>query len=152
MNKTFQTGTMKTGVALLMLGVAFAGGSAINTSIVQAAPKAGTTMTAKLSGTFKQVTHATKGNASTTGRKLTLSNFETSMGPKLHVYLVHGNASSNDTVKKAVSDKKFTDLGALKNIKGTQSYIIPAGVNTKGASIVIWCDKFDVAFGSAALS
>jgi hypothetical protein len=152
MNKTFQTGTTKTGVALLMLGVALAGGSTINTGVVQAAPKAGTTMTAKLSGTFKQVTHATKGNASTTGRKLTLSNFETSMGPKLHVYLVHGNASSNDLVKKAVTDKKFTDLGALKNIKGTQSYIIPAGVNTKGASVVIWCDKFDVAFGSAALS
>jgi hypothetical protein len=66
--------------------------------------------------------------------------------------LVQGGAGTNDMVKKAVTDKKFTDLGALKNIKGTQSYIIPAGVNTKGASVVIWCDKFDVAFGSAALS
>jgi hypothetical protein len=135
-----------------MLSVALTGGSAVNTNIAQAAPKAGTTKVAKLSGTFKQVTHATKGNASTTGRTLKLSNFETSMGPKLHVYLVQGGAGTNDMVKKAVTDKKFTDLGALKNIKGTQSYIIPAGVNTKGASVVIWCDKFDVAFGSAALS
>ena len=113
---------------------------------VQAAP---VTMSAKLGGSFKQVTHATKGNVSVSGNKLTLSNFATGMGPQLHVYLVRGDASSNDAIKKAVSAGKFTDLGALKSIKGNQSYTIKGA--SRGQSIVIWCDKFDVAFGAAKL-
>ena len=115
---------------------------------VQAAPVA---MSAKLGGAFKQVTHATKGQASVVGNKLTLSNFETGMGPKLRVYLVNADASSNDAVKKAVAAGKFQDLGALKSIAGNQTYALTKSA-PKGSSIVIWCDKFDVAFGAAKLA
>lgn len=114
---------------------------------LQAAPKMA--QTAALNGSFVQVTHATKGNVTVAGGKVTLSNFETGMGPQLHVYLVKGDASSNDAVKKAVSAGKFADLGTLKNITGSQSYAVKGAA--KGQSIVIWCAKFDVAFGAAKL-
>jgi len=55
-------------------------------------------------------------------------------------------------LKAAVKAKKFVDLGALKNLKGNQSYLVSGTSNLGGQSIVIWCDKFDVAFGSARLS
>ena len=106
---------------------------------------------AKISGSFVQITHATKGTATVVGQKLTLSNFETGMGPQLRVYLVQGDASSNAAVKKAVSAGRFADLGALKSIAGDQSYALTKGA-PKGSSIVIWCDKFDVVFGAAKLA
>lgn len=152
-----------TSLTLLALSASLFTGSL---SSAQAAPKTGAMMsgamsghgammtaTKTLTGSFKQVTHATKGTAKISGRTLTLSNFETGMGPQLHVYLVPtANAGSNASVKAAVLAKKFVDLGALKSIKGTQRYAISAKAKTKGQSVVIWCDKFDVVFGSAALS
>ena len=106
----------------------------------------------KLTGGFKQITHATKGTATVVGNKISLTNFETGMGPQLHVYLVPGKNTSNAAVKKLVAAKKFADLGALKSIKGDQSYTLPKGAKAKGGSLVIWCDKFSVVFGAAALS
>lgn len=143
-SKLFRTG---------LLALTFAASSGIIAPrFADAAPKSGAMMGKALRGTFKQVTHATSGVATVQGRTLTLSNFETGMGPQLHVYLVQGGASSNGAVKAAVSGRKFVDLGSLKSIKGAQSYAIPASAKTQGASVVIWCDKFDVAFGAAKLS
>jgi hypothetical protein len=114
-------------------------------------------MAGGLTGTFAQVTHATKGTATVVGmgakRTVRLSNFQTAMGPQLRVYLVSGAGKGNASIKKAVVAGKFVSLGNLKALKGNQSYAIPASSKIgKGSSIVIWCDKFDVAFGSAALS
>ncbi|BCM93656.1 hypothetical protein IAD21_05547 [Abditibacteriota bacterium] len=82
-----------------------------------------------------------------------LTGFETGMGPKLHLYLVPDGATSNSTVKAAVAAHKIVDLGTLKSIKGNQSYTVPGDAKTgKGASVVVWCDKFDVVFGAATLS
>lgn len=110
-----------------------------------------------LSGGFHQITHATQGKATLSGngraRTVKLTGFETGMGPKLHLYLVPGGATSNSAVKAAVDAHKFIDLGALKNIKGDQNYAVPTKAKAgKGASVVIWCDKFDVVFGAATLS
>ena len=114
--------------------------------------KMGAAMTsAHLSGGFKQVTHATSGTATLVGDKLTLTNFKTGAGPKLHVYLVQGDVSSNAAIKKAVAAKKFTDLGLLKSTSGNQNYALPKGAHAQGASVVVWCAKFNVAFGSAKL-
>ena len=118
-----------------------------------AGDKMGVAMTSvKLTGGFRQITHATKGTATVAGNKISLTNFATGAGPQLHVYLVPGKVTSNAAAKKLVAAKKFTDLGALKSIKGNQSYTLPGGAKAKGGSIVIWCDKFDVVFGAAALS
>ena len=115
--------------------------------------KMGAAMTSvKLTGGFKQITHATRGTATVVGNKVNLTNFATGAGPQLHVYLVPGKVTGNAAVKKLVAAKKFTDLGALKSIKGNQSYTLPKGAKAKGGSLVIWCDKFDVVFGAAALS
>ena len=115
--------------------------------------KMGAAMTSvKLTGGFKQITHATRGTATVVGNKVSLTNFATGAGPQLHVYLVPGKVTGNAAVKKLVAAKKFTDLGALKSIKGNQSYTLPKGAKAKGGSLVIWCDKFDVVFGAAALS
>jgi hypothetical protein len=114
-------------------------------------------MAGGLTGSFAQVTHATKGTATLTGmgakRTVRLSNFQTAMGPQLRVYLVSGTSKDNAAIKKAVAAGKFVSLGNLKSLQGNQSYAIPGSSKLgKGSSVVIWCDKFDVAFGSAALS
>lgn len=157
----------QTGVAMLALGLSVIGGinaptiaradtkmasSAMASDKMHSSKMADGKMAKTLSGSFKQVTHATKGKATVNGRTLTLSGFETGEGPQLHVYLVRGAANSNGEVKAAVSAKKFVDLGKLKSIKGTQTYAIPTSAKIAGSSVVVWCDKFDVAFGSAKLS
>ena len=139
---------------LALLTIALATTTAIAPIGAHAAPTnkmAPAMMSAKLTGSFKQITHATSGTATVSGNQLTLSNFATGMGPKLHVYIVQGNASSNDAVRRAVASKKFADLGVLKSIKGVQSYTIPANAKVKGSSVVVWCDQFKVVFGSAKL-
>ena len=70
-------------------------------------------------------------------RVLTLTRFDTSPGPDLRVRLVRGERS--------------VDLGALKGTRGDQQYRIPAGARVAGATAVVWCRAFSVAFGSAAL-
>lgn len=45
------------------------------------------------------------------------------------------------------------DLGALKNLTGKQTYIVPASVNLDDYNeIYIWCLKFSVPLGVAALN
>ncbi|MEM9631356.1 MAG: DM13 domain-containing protein [Pseudomonadota bacterium] len=45
-----------------------------------------------------------------------------------------------------------TDLGALKNLKGKQSYRVKNGVNVSNYNeIYIWCRKFNVPLGVAKL-
>ncbi|WP_120500000.1 DM13 domain-containing protein [Roseovarius sp. EL26] len=52
-------------------------------------------------------------------------------------------------------DGKFdpnTDLGELKNLKGKQSYAVPAGIDvSKYNEVYIWCRKFSVPLGVAKL-
>ena len=110
------------------------------------------------SGAFRKLAHKTTGKASVVkgaknGQALRLTNFETGKGPKLHVYLVAAaDIKDNDAVKKLVDGKMFVDLGALKSIKGNQTYAIPAGTDlSKYQTAVIWCDQFDVSFGAATL-
>ena len=43
-------------------------------------------------------------------------------------------------------------LGDLKATDGNQNYAVPVGTDLSGlTSVVIWCDRFDVAFGSAPI-
>ena len=106
-------------------------------------------------GRFHNVAHETKGQATVfqlaEGRRtLRLTEFETSNGPDVRVYLVAaGDATDSETVKNA----GYVELGALKGNQGDQNYDIPADVDlTKYRAVTIWCRRFGVNFGTAPLS
>lgn len=74
------------------------------------------------------------------GKKvLLLSNFSSSNGPDLRVYL-------NTTV----SATSFVNLGKLKSTSGKQTYAIPDGTDIDEFKFaLIWCQQFSVLFGKA---
>jgi hypothetical protein len=94
-------------------------------------------------GAFHQVAHSTKGTATITedgngNRTLTLRGFETAKGPQLRVYLWKAeNVKDNASAKKLVAGKQFVDLGALKSIKGTQTYAVPKGIDCGSISRLV---------------
>ncbi|MGH9962416.1 MAG: DM13 domain-containing protein [Pyrinomonadaceae bacterium] len=106
------------------------------------------------SGQFHSGAHDTKGNAEIFQvgegkRTLRLTNFATSNGPDVRVYLVAApDAKDNDTVKNA----GFVELGSLKGNIGDQNYDLPANVDlAKYRAVTIWCARFGVNFGTAPL-
>ena len=105
-------------------------------------------------GRFHGVAHETEGVAtaySSPGGKrvLRLTQFETTNGPDLHAYLVAAtDAKDNQTVKRV----GFVTLGRLKGNIGDQNYELPEEVDlAKYRSVVIWCRRFGVNFGTAPL-
>ncbi len=105
------------------------------------------------SGDFMSYAHETKGSAKVVSvddkQFVQLSNFSTSNGPDVHLYLVSGNDASQDAVKK----NGYLDLGTLKGNIGDQNYEIPAGTDlSKYQAVSVWCARFAVAFGGASLA
>jgi hypothetical protein len=105
-------------------------------------------------GNFHANAHDTSGAASIHQladgtRVLRLTNFRTSNGPDVHIYLVAANdANDNATVTSA----GFIDLGSLKGNIGDQNYAVPANVDlAKYRAVTIWCKRFSVNFGTAPL-
>jgi Electron transfer DM13 len=50
-------------------------------------------------------------------------------------------------------DDRYIELGELKGNIGNQNYTIPSSVNLdRYRTAVVWCKRFSVAFGAAALS
>ncbi len=106
-------------------------------------------------GNFHSVAHESKGVATVFQlpdgkRTLRLTEFSTSNGPELQLYLVAaGDASDSDTVKKA----GFVTLGALKGNIGDQNYDLPADLDlAKYRAVTVWCRRFGVNFATAPLS
>jgi hypothetical protein len=105
----------------------------------------------RASGSFASLAHETTGSAAVIdladgGRRLTLTDLNTDNGPDLLVYLVPGSSNTEGSVEGG------TSLGRLKGNIGTQQYKVPQGVSLAGgASVVIWCRAFTVAFGVAQL-
>jgi len=108
---------------------------------------------AERSGTFVSCEHGTAGTATgyrlADGRRVPrIEDLHTSNGPALVVYssanVAHGpNGAFDDT---------YADVGGLKGNMGDQNYEIPVDVDPgQYQSVVIWCDRFDVAFGAADL-
>jgi len=132
----------------------------VNTTVNEALPGASVTATASQqailsAGRFHSVAHETSGMATihqfVDGKRLVrLSEFETSNGPDVRVYLVAAqDASDNDTVTRA----GFIDLGTLKGNKGDQNYEVPSDVNLdKYGAVTIWCRRFGVNFATAPLT
>src|ERR1700733_1022873 len=80
------------------------------------------------SGTFYSILHPTAGTATIYRladgtRILRFTNFKTSNGPDVHVYMVAADdAKDNATVLRA----GFVDLGVIKGNIGDQNYILPS--------------------------
>lgn len=106
------------------------------------------------SGRFHGVAHETRGTATIHrlaggARVLRFTDFRTSNGPDVQVYLVAADdAKDNETVTKA----GFIRLGALKGNEGDQNYAIPADLDlAKYRAVTIWCRRFGVNFATAPL-
>jgi len=106
-------------------------------------------------GDFKGLAHETKGLATIYQlpdgkRTLRLTAFETSNGPDVHVYLTAADVDKgNDSIKAA----GFIDLGSMKGNKGDQNYDIPGNAELNNfKNVTIWCARFGVNFGQAALA
>jgi hypothetical protein len=81
---------------------------------------------------------------------LRLTEFVTSNGPDVRVYLIAAADATDDaTVKQA----GFVELGKLKGNQGDQNYDIPADLDLdKYRAVTIWCRRFNVNFGTAPLT
>ncbi|MEU1374173.1 DM13 domain-containing protein [Streptomyces triculaminicus] len=86
-------------------------------------------------------------------RTVRLENLDTSNGPELKVLLSDAPVKEGRAGWYVFDDGAHVSLGALKGNKGDQNYAVPAGVDLgRYRSVSIWCDRFDVSFGAAALN
>ncbi|HUP50659.1 MAG TPA: DM13 domain-containing protein [Thermoanaerobaculia bacterium] len=121
---------------------------------VLAPPGSMDAVTPLLRGSFTSLAHDTRGTATIyhlggNRRVLRLSDFRTSNGPDVRVYLVRAADAGDHAVRTA----GIVDLGVMKGNVGDQTYEIPEGVDlTTHRSVSIWCARFGVNFGKAALS
>ena len=106
------------------------------------------------SGRFYSILHPTEGTATIyqmgdSTRVLRLTSFSTSNGPDVHVYMVAADdAKDVATVQKA----GFVDLGVIKGNIGDQNYTLGSDLDlAKYRAVFIWCKRFSVNFGAAAL-
>ena len=126
----------------------------INQRVNEEFPTASAATNQLASGQFHSGAHETKGVATVfqlaDGKKtLRLTNFATSNGPDVHVYLV---AATDAKDNAAVTTAGFVDLGSLKGNIGDQNYELPANANlAKYRAVTIWCKRFSVNFGTAPL-
>jgi len=118
-----------------------------------AAASAGS-LAALASGPFHGIAHETKGTAtvfqdSNGNRILRLSNFSTSNGPDVHVYMV---AADNAYDAATVEHAGFIDLGNIKGNIGDQDYTLARDLDlSRYRAVSIWCKRFSVNFGTAPM-
>ena len=127
----------------------------INHTVNEQFPTASAASNQLASGQFHSGAHETKGVATVFQRAdgmktLRLTNFATSNGPDVHVYLVAvPDAKDNDTVTHA----ETVDLGSMKGNIGDQNYELPLNADlAKYRAVTIWCKRFSVNFGTAPLN
>ncbi|MDZ5622306.1 DM13 domain-containing protein [Nocardioides bizhenqiangii] len=111
---------------------------------------------------FIDAEHGTSGRAllylrEDGSRYLRLEGFETSNGPDVHVWITDqqsgGDCEGCSDSWGIYDDGDYVKLGALKGNIGDQNYEIPDDADLSGMrSVVIWCDRFNVAFGTAAIA
>jgi len=105
-------------------------------------------------GPFEDAEHGTTGRAKilalADGRRFVrFEGLDTSDGPDLHVWLTD-QPSGGDW--GSYDDGSYVRLGELKATQGNQNYVIPEDAEIDGmTSVVIWCDRFNVAFGTAPI-
>jgi hypothetical protein len=128
----------------------------VNRRVAEALPTAqgGSSPQPLVSGQFYSILHPTSGTATIYQmgdgtRVLRLTGFSTSNGPDVHVYMVAADdAKDVATVQQA----GFVDLGVIKGNVGDQNYTLGGDLDlAKYHAVSIWCKRFSVNFGAAAL-
>ena len=105
-------------------------------------------------GAFVALDHRTTGAVRVLdvgeGRRIVrLEGLATDNGPDLFLYL----STNPPDGEEGAFDDEFVSLGRLKGNQGDQNYEVPDDVDvSRFASVVIWCDRFDSAFGAAPLA
>jgi hypothetical protein len=108
-------------------------------------------------GVFISHEHATTGTARVVqapdgSRYLRLEDLDTSNGPLLKVWLTNAPVRADTAGWRVFGDSRHIDLGPLKGNKGSQNYPLPGDVDLAAyRSVSIWCARFHVSFGAAAL-
>jgi hypothetical protein len=108
-------------------------------------------------GTFVTHEHETTGSV----RLLTLADgtqvlriedLDTSNGPDLRVWLSDQPVLDGRDGWFVFDDGDHLELGRLKGNRGSQNYVVPPGTDLESlTSVSIWCARFNVSFGAAAL-
>ena len=111
---------------------------------------------------FIDAEHGTSGRAviylrDDGSRYLRLEGFETSNGPDVHVWITDqqsgGDCEGCSDSWGIYDDGDYVKLGSLKGNIGDQNYEIPGDADLGNMkSVVIWCDRFNVAFGTADIA
>ncbi|MFC9971670.1 DM13 domain-containing protein [Spirillospora sp. NPDC127200] len=132
----------------------------IDRSVNEAAPAAqaapGGTETLA-TGTFVSHEHGTRGQVRIVRlpggeRVLRIEDLDTSDGPDVRVWLSDQPVKEGRAGWEVFDDGEHVELGRLKGNKGDQNYTIPAGADlAKLTSVSLWCKRFHVSFGAAAL-
>jgi hypothetical protein len=128
----------------------------VNRRVDEAMPamRAGSSPQPVVSGQFYSILHPTSGTATVyqlgdSSRILRFTNFSTSNGPDVHVYMV---AADDAKDAAAVEHAGFIDLGVIKGNIGDQNYTLSSDLDLeKYRAVSIWCKRFSVNFGAAAL-
>lgn len=119
-------------------------------------------LTQLAAGDFIDAEHGTTGRAvvlreADGTRYLRLEDLDTSNGPDLHVWITDrpsgGDCEGCSDSWGIYDDGAYLRLGELKANQGSQNYEIPADADLSAmTSVVIWCDRFNVAFGTAPIA
>lgn len=129
----------------------------VNRSVDEAMPTAQGASPAQAieSGTFYSILHPTEGTATIYSMGngthiLRFTNFKTSNGPDVHVYMVAADDAKDNA---SVLHAGFVDLGTIKGNIGDQNYTLGPDVDlTKYRAVSVWCKRFSVNFGAAPLT
>ncbi len=123
-----------------------------------ATPSPASALVEEYRGTFISHEHGTSGSVRVLrladgSRVLRLENLDTSNGPDLKVVLSDASVLPGKAGWHVFDDGEHRKIANLKGNKGSQNYAIPTDVDLKQlSSVSIWCDRFNVSFGAAALS
>ena len=104
-------------------------------------------------GAFIRIDHGTTGTVvllqdAAGAQFVRLQDLDTTNGPDLFVYL----STNPPDGPEGEFDDEYVNLGRLQGNLGSSNYLIPAGTDlARYASVVIWCDRFNSAFGAAPL-
>lgn len=86
-------------------------------------------------------------------RVLRFEALDTSDGPDLRVWLTDAPVLEGVAGWHVFDDGRYLDLGELKANRGDQNYPIPAEADlAQYTSVSVWCRRFAVSFGAAALA
>ncbi len=86
-------------------------------------------------------------------RQLVLRDLSTSDGPDVWVWLSDQPVSTDRSSWSSFGTGHYLALAPLKGNRGNQVYALPAEVDLTGVhSVSLWCRRFSVSFGAAALT